>query len=45
MEKSEILQTVLLNKYVLTLLVLMLMLALSSGLGIAVLENSPATPL
>ena len=43
--KTQIAQTILLNKFVLTLLVLMLILALSSGLGIAEVANSPATPL
>jgi hypothetical protein len=44
MEKPEIVQTILLNKFVLTLLVIMLMLALSSGIGIAEMSQPPQLP-
>lgn len=45
MEKTQIAQTILLNKFALTLLVLMLILALSSGHGIAELNQGAPLPL
>ena len=45
MEKYEIVQTVLLNKFVLTLFVIMLMLAISSGLGTAEIIQGHPSPL